>query len=88
VKVFGRPHTACMRAGIPVIVVEENKTVLKDKMPDSFIIAKNYLEAAGIISARKAGITISSIRRPLERTKIYAKPWQEIKQSALRAEEK
>lgn len=70
VNVFGRPHVACLKAGIQVIAVEENKTVLEDKMPDNFIIAKNYLEVAGIISTKKAGITISSIRRPIERTKI------------------
>ena len=69
-NVFGRPHVACMRANIPVIAVEENRTVLKDRMPDDFIIAKNYLEVAGIISAKKAGIIVSSIKRPLERTKI------------------
>ena len=70
IGVFGRPHKACMKAGIPIIVVEENKTVLNDKMPDSFIIAKNYLEVVGIISAKKAGVTIASVRRPLEKTKI------------------
>jgi len=70
INVFGRPHRACLEFGIPVIAVEENRTVLKDKMPDSFIIAKNYLEAAGVISARKAGITVSSVRRPLARTTI------------------
>ena len=67
-NVCGRPHAACMRAGIPVIAVEENRTVLKDRMPDNFIIAKNYLEVAGIISAQKAGVTISSVKRPLEKT--------------------
>lgn len=70
INVFGRPHRACLKSNIPVIAVKENKTVLNDKMPESFIIAENYLEVAGIISARKAGISISSVRRPLERTKI------------------
>ena len=69
-SVFGRPHVACLKSGIPVIIVEENKTVLEDKIPDSFIIAKNYLEVAGIICAKKAGVIISSIRRPLKRTKV------------------
>ena len=73
INVFGRPHLACVKKGIPVIVVEENRTALNDKMPDSFIIAKNYLEVAGVISAKKAGVAISSIRRPLERTKINVK---------------
>ena len=66
INVFGRPHIACIKNNIPVIAVEENKTILNDKMPDSFIIAKNYLEVAGIISAKKAGVEISSVRRPLE----------------------
>ncbi len=71
INVFGRPHAACVKANIPVIAVEENRTVLKDEMPNSFIIAKNYLEVAGIISAKKAGVIISSIRRPLEKTILY-----------------
>lgn len=49
-------------------LVEENKTVLNDKMPDSFIIAKNYLEAAGIIAAYKAGIDYKTTIRPLNNT--------------------
>ncbi len=65
IKVVGRPHIACSKVGIPVIAVEENKTVLDDGMPSSFIIAKNYLEVAGIISAKRAGVSIASVRRPL-----------------------
>jgi len=68
IKVFGRPHRACLKAKIPVIVVEENTTVLNDEMPSGFIIADNYLQAAGIIAARKAGVTLESVRRPLGAT--------------------
>ncbi len=70
INVYGIPHLACMGWRIPVIAVEENTTVLKDKMPDSFIIVKNYLEAAGVIAAKRAGVTLTSVRRPLERTTI------------------
>jgi len=70
INVFGRPHVACLKADIPIIAVEENKTVLNDRMPESVIIAKNYLEVAGIISARKAGVTLSSVRRPLKKIKV------------------
>ncbi len=70
INVVGRPHYACVKAGIPVIAVEENKTVLNDKMPDSFIIAKDYLEVAGVITAKKAGVSIASVKRPLEKTVI------------------
>ena len=66
INVFGRPHIACLKSGIPVIAVEENKTVLNDKMPEEFIIATNYLEVAGIISAKKAGVNIKSVRRPFK----------------------
>ena len=70
INVFGRPHKACIKNNIPVIAVEENRTVLNDIMPDNFIIAKNYLEVAGIISAKKAGVSLQSVRRPLNRTEI------------------
>ncbi len=70
IGVVGRPHIACRKYGIPIIAVRENKTVLHDAMPDDFIIAENYLEAAGIVSAKKAGVTIASVRRPLQKTKI------------------
>lgn len=66
--VFGRPHTACMKARIPIIVVEENMTTGKCRSPDIFIKAKNYLEAAGIISAKKAGVLPSTVTRPLKPT--------------------
>lgn len=68
---FGRPHRACLSAGIPIIVVEENSTYGgEDRNPD-FIVAKNYLEVAGIISAKKAGVLLSSVTRPLARTVQY-----------------
>lgn len=69
---WGRPHHACIEAGIPIIVVEENKTCL-NKYPElavDAIFVKNYLEAAGYIAAMEAGITPESIRRPLKGTKI------------------
>ena len=70
INVYGRPHKACSKLGIPIIAVEENKTILNDKMPDNVIVAKNYLEAAGIISAKKAGVAVSSVVRPLKNTEI------------------
>ena len=64
----GRPHRACLEAGIPIIAVEENKTCLSDPGADKFITAKNYMEAAGIVMSMKAGISFSSVRRPLSDT--------------------
>jgi len=64
----GRPHLACLKAGIPVIVVKENKTVLNEVIPKEFIVVENYLEAIGVINAMKAGVTIESVRRPIKQT--------------------
>jgi len=66
----GTPHHACLKAGIPIIAVKENTCVLNDPMPDEFILVDNYLEAAGILMAMRAGISRQSVRRPLAPTKI------------------
>ena len=65
INCVGPAHEACMKEGIPIISVRENKSVLKDKMPESFILVDNYIEAAGYIMAHKAGISPKSVRRPL-----------------------
>lgn len=65
INCVGEPHYACQKAGIPVIAVKENKTVLNDKMPDNFIIVNNYLEAAGVLMAYKSGVNPKTVRRPL-----------------------
>jgi len=70
IGLYGTPHRACQKAKIPIIAVKENKTILSLEMPSDVIIAQNYLEVAGIISAKKAGITLESIKRPLEKTTI------------------
>lgn len=74
---WGEPHHACEDAGIPIIYVKENKTVkrldiveLAVKKYNKNILVENYLEAAGVISAMKAGITLESIRRPLKPTEV------------------
>lgn len=67
---WGRPHYACIEAGIPIIVVKENKCVLNQTPTDEVIEVENYLEAAGLITAMKAGISRDSIRRPLKPTEV------------------
>ena len=68
---WGRPHKACEKAGIPIIVVTENKTICDHPYGHcNPVWSKNYLEAAGVIAAMGAGITLSSVRRPLEYTKV------------------
>lgn len=65
----GRPHRACLYAGVPIITVKENKTIGNVTDPN-FIEVDNYLEAVGMIQAMKIGITSQSVRRPLEPTTI------------------
>lgn len=74
----GLPTLAAMDQGIPVIAVRENRNRMKNdlkKLPfasHKLFVVDNYLEAAGIISALKAGVTIESIRRPMTYTKVVS----------------
>ena len=67
---YGPPHEACVENDIPIIVVRENTCVLNKEIPDA-IFVDNYIEAAGLLMAIRAGISPSSVRRPLERTKVH-----------------
>ncbi len=61
---WGRPHEACLRANIPVIIVKENTTCLTNVVfPDNknIIFVNNYLEAAGIIQCMNAGVNYRTI---------------------------
>jgi len=46
-------------------------------------IVENYLEAVGVMTALKAGVAVSSVRRPLEKTKVVC---EEVKAFAPRGE--
>ena len=73
---IGLPTLAAMEQGIPVIAVRENKNRMKNDLeklpfaPGKLFIVENYLEAVGVMTALKAGVALSSIRRPLEDTKV------------------
>lgn len=69
----GIPVLAAQKNKIPVIAVRENKTVL-DVPPEKLglnnvIVAENFLEAFGIISTIKAGVSLDSVRRPIHSIK-------------------
>ncbi len=66
---YGRPHKACEKENIPIIVVKENTTISNSPMPTNFIFVENYLEAIGVIMSMKVGIHPSSVRRPIVKTK-------------------
>ncbi len=70
-KCWGRPHDACEKANIPIIIVSKNKTVCDFPYGHHDVIfVKNYFEAVGIIKAMEQGITLESIRRPLKETEV------------------
>jgi len=66
---FGTPHMLCLKHDIPILVVEENTTVLPPADGKCVRVA-NYLEAAGWIASRRAGINPAAVRRPLAYTSI------------------
>ena len=60
--------------GIPIVVVRENKSVLQEYEDgdERFVFVENYMEAAGLMMAMKAGIHPSSVRRPLGPTTVIS----------------
>ena len=74
----GLPTLASIEQGIPVIAVRENRNCMKndlEQLPFSnnkLFIVENYLEAVGVMNSLKAGVAISSVRRPLKSVKIIA----------------
>ena len=73
---IGLPTLACMESRIPVIAVKGNKNIMKNdltKLPfarGGLIEVNNYLEVAGVLTAMKAGISLESVQRPIEKTRI------------------
>lgn len=66
---YWTPHILAAQNGVHVILVRENKTVL-DAHPEVdqdglYTVCENYLDAAGIVACKKAGIIPESVRRPL-----------------------
>ena len=69
---LGLPTLAALEQGIPVIAVKENKNLMKNDLSalpwakGQLHTVENYWEAAGVLSAMRAGIDPSSVRRPLQ----------------------
>lgn len=74
---IGLPVLACLEQGIPIIAVK-NKNRMKNDLcslgfkPGKLFFAENYLEAAGIMSALKSGVSIDSLARPIAWTKMVS----------------
>lgn len=71
---IGLPTLACLENNIPLIVVRGNKNLMQNdlqKLPfknGKVFFVDNYLEAAGVITALKAGISPDITRRPVKGT--------------------
>jgi len=70
----GLPTLAALEQGIPVIAVRENRNRMLNNLemlpfgPGKLFMVENYLEAAGVMTALKAGVSLPSVRRPLAQT--------------------
>ena len=76
---IGIPTLAALEQGIPVIAVRENANLMQNDLlslpwaSDQLFVVDNYWEAVGLITALKAGIAPSSLRRPLPTTYVEKK---------------
>ena len=66
---IGIPTLAAARQGIPIIAVRENRNVMSNDLtvlgipPDQLYVVDNYLEAAGVLTALRAGVAPPTLRR-------------------------
>jgi hypothetical protein len=72
----GLPTLAALLQGVPVIAVRNNANLMRNDLrqlpfaPGQLWIVENYLEAAGLITALKAGVDPASVTRPLTDTRV------------------
>ncbi len=75
---IGLPTLAALEQGIPVIAVRENRNLMRNDLqalpfaPGKLFVVDNYLEAVGIMTALKAGVSVDSVRRPLAPTAVVS----------------
>jgi len=78
-KCVGLPTLAALEQGIPVIAIRENDNLMQNDLhvlpwaSNQLHVVENYWEAVGVMTALKAGITPSSLRRPLAATRVEKK---------------
>lgn len=71
---LGLPTLAALAQGVPVIAVRENRNLMRNDLTelpwaeDQLYVVDNYWEAAGVVSAMRAGIAPASVRRPISPT--------------------
>ena len=68
---IGLPTLSALLNGIPVVVVQGNTNRMRNNLsslpwrPNQFFRVANYLEAAGVVAALRAGIDPRAVERPL-----------------------
>lgn len=68
---LGLPTLAALQQGIKVIAVRENRNLMRNDLSalpwaaGQFYSVENYWEAAGVMTAIKAGVSPESVRRPM-----------------------
>ena len=73
----GLPTLAALKQGIPVIAVKENRNRMRNDLtalpfaPGQLRFAANYLEAAGLMTAMRAGVDPETVTRPLPQTEVF-----------------
>jgi hypothetical protein len=71
---LGLPTLAALHQGIPVIAVVENANLMQNDLSalpwseGQYFEVNNYLEAAGLMAAMRAGVDPATVRRPLAPT--------------------
>jgi hypothetical protein len=74
---MGLPVLAAIEQGISVIAVK-NKNLMRNRLEEfpfatgQLHIVDNYLEAAGMMTALKAGVDVKSVRRPVKNIKVIS----------------
>ena len=72
----GLPTLAALEQGIPVIAIRENDNLMQTDLyglpwaSNQLHVVENYWESVGVMTALKAGIAPSSLRRPLTATRV------------------
>jgi len=75
-RCVGLPTLAALEQGITVIAVRENHNCMQNDLqdfpfaPGQLVVVDNYLEAAGVMNALRAGVALETVRRPLPDTRI------------------
>jgi hypothetical protein len=79
--ILGLPVLAALEQGINVIAVRENRNLMRNDLSclpwadGQYVEVDNYLEAAGVMSAIKTGISLDTVRRPINSTIVEAENW-------------